>query len=404
MSAALQSEAAADDAERFLHLLAPGEPVTFQTFGEGATKGRRDLSHILHGSLAQHAGTLASFNARGAGVYWMPNRGDGKGRKAGNVRGIRALFVDLDGAPLEPVRAAALQPHCIVESSPGRWHAYWRVVDCPPGQFSTIQKRLAARFNGDGSVIDLPRVMRLPGFDHRKGKPFASHLIAVCDKPPYTLAELVEAFDLRAMETPEPVRPANVTPLRTRKLPDTIREGERNATLFSLARGLVQKGHDAQAVNDRLRQINAERCQPPLGADEVDTIAAQAVGYGSDGFVMLPHKLLDSSEWFNLPPPAHTIIALALRRYNGANNGNIALTWADFKGRGGFGSNRTFLAALAVAVQSGILLRVRESGRWTQQGKKPALYAIASKWLTGKSRKMQNLHHAQSAESAQLHR
>ncbi|MFP3632139.1 DNA-primase RepB domain-containing protein, partial [Burkholderia sp. SIMBA_045] len=90
----------------------------------------------------------------------------GKGRKAENVTGVRAIFVDLDGAPLGPVLRWELRPRIVVQSSLGRWHGYWKVSDCAPDQFRKLQERVAKRFGGDSKVIDLPRVMRLPGFYH----------------------------------------------------------------------------------------------------------------------------------------------------------------------------------------------------------------------------------------------
>lgn len=176
--------------------------------------------------------------------------------------------------------------------------------------------------------------------------------------------------------------PASVSRLPThrRKLPDVIPEGERNATLLSLAAGLVRNGHDLLAVTRRLQRINAERCKPPLCATEVDTIAMRAIGYGSEGFAMLPHKLLDSPEWKALSPRAHDIVLTAFRRYDGANNGNIALTWDDFDGRAGFGNKDTFYKHRKRAVSAGVLLAVRE-GRITQTGKAPDLFGIADCWL-----------------------
>ncbi len=322
-------------AQRFLDWLAPGDAVTFQTFGEGQAKGARELNRILHGSLAEHAQTLAALNRRGAGVYWMVNAGDLKGRKTQNVQRIRALFVDLDGAPLEPVQAAPLAPHAIVETSPQRWHAYWRVSDCPLAEFTPLQVALAARFDADKTVHDLPRVLRLPGFHHRKQGRFRSHLIALCDSSPYKLADFRAAFALDTVVA----LPAPKAETRTRwQLPERIRKGERNETLFSLARGFVEKGIDVAGVNQRLQRINAEECDPPLCASEVDTIAANASGYGSDGFAILPHALLDSPQWKALAPAAHDIILTAFRRFNGSNNGNIALTWeGDFEALPGFG-------------------------------------------------------------------
>lgn len=382
MNAAACLVAVPDDATGLLDLLAPGEAVTFQTFGEGNAKGARGLNRVLHGTLAEHRPTFADLNARGAGIFWMVSAGDCKGRKAANVRRIRALFVDLDGAPLEPVQASPLAPHAIVKSSPGRWHAYWRIADCPLDQFTPLQKALAERFAADPSVHDLPRVMRLPGFQHRKGEPFASHNVTLRNAPPYTLAEFRRAFAFDEAEAPSAQRTlprrARAAPQKQRRdLPDCIPEGERNATLFRLARGLVQRGYPAQGVNDRLQRINAERCTPPLGADEVDGIATQAAAYGSDGFTMLPDRLLDSPAWKALPPRAHDVILLAFRRYrHDTPHAGIALTWSDFQGRPGFGKKRTFYNARTAAVQSGILLPMRE-GRNTQKGRTPNLFGIA---------------------------
>ncbi len=365
------------EAARFLALIAPGERVTFQTFDDTARKDRK-LSRILHGTLAEHAETLAGLNARGAGVFFMVNAGDGKQRNTDCVQRVRALFLDLDGSPLEPVQAASLPPHSIVESSPDRWHAYWRVSDCPLERFKPMQQAMAAQFAGDVKVCDLPRVMRLPGFDHRKGVPFRTRLVTARDALAYTLAELIAAFGPNTSNTLT-MPTSNVKPMR-RTLPDAIPEGERNITLLSLAAGLVRKGHDRKGVTDRLQRINAERCKPPLCATEADAIAARAIGYGSDGFTILRDDLLDSAEWKTLAPPVHDIIVMAFRRFDGFNNGNIALTFADFAGRDGFGNDRTFYKHRYAAIASGILVLVSEGGM-TQTGRKPDLFAIAPQWL-----------------------
>jgi len=107
---------------------------------------------------------------------------------------------------------------------------------------------------------------------------------------------------------------------------------------------------------------------------------ARAVGYGSAGFAALPHKLLDSREWRELPPTAHDVILLAFRRHDSTNNGNIELTWADFTGREGFRKKDTFYNARGAAVAAGILKRT-QAHRNTQTGRKPDLFAIAPNWL-----------------------
>jgi hypothetical protein len=171
-------------AARFLFWLDPDGIYTFQTLGDGKSKSDRSLTRVFHGTLDQHKNELVRLNALGAGIFVMVNRGDGiihPGKKTcrttQNVLEVRALFVDLDGAPLDPVRDGGVHPDVIVESSPGKWHAYWFARDCPLGDFGLRQRQLAEKFQGDHVVHDLPRVMRLPGFVHQKTDPFMSNLI-----------------------------------------------------------------------------------------------------------------------------------------------------------------------------------------------------------------------------------
>jgi putative DNA primase/helicase len=160
------------EAERFLTLLdEEAEQFTFVTFDDDSSRKDRGLTRELTGTFEQHAAELASRNRAGAGVFVTINATDGRGRKAENVTRVRAVFVDLDCAPLEPVLDCALEPHLVVETSPRRYHAYWLVQGAPLDEFSAVQAAIAKRFGGDAAVKDLSRVMRLPGIYHRKVKP-----------------------------------------------------------------------------------------------------------------------------------------------------------------------------------------------------------------------------------------
>src|SRR3546814_14811174 len=108
--------------------LSPDNHYAVQTF-DVAKSGSNGTTRVLHGTLAAQSRRLVALNDKGAGVFVMVNRGDGMGRKADNVTACRALFLDLDGSPIEPVIAAPIPPRITVESSPGRWHAYWPVAD-----------------------------------------------------------------------------------------------------------------------------------------------------------------------------------------------------------------------------------------------------------------------------------
>ena len=180
---------------KFLHALG-GDEFTFQTFDDDATRKSRSLVRVFHGTIDQHCAALENLNAKGAGIFATINRTDGNGRKRDNVVGIRAVFVDLDGAPLTPIMKWALPPHIVVESSPARYHAYWLVDDTVAlTEFTGLQKKLAKLFGGDPKVHDLPRVLRLPGFIHRKGGPFRTRLVHHnATLPRYSASKLITAL------------------------------------------------------------------------------------------------------------------------------------------------------------------------------------------------------------------
>ncbi|MFC3816629.1 DNA-primase RepB domain-containing protein [Lysobacter sp. GCM10012299] len=349
-----------DDASRLLALVARGSRVTFQTFDDNDKRKDKRLSKVLDGALVRHAQGLSRLNDRGAGVFFMVNEGDGRGRSARNVIKVRAVFLDLDGAPLGPVLDGPLKPHAIVQSSSERYHCYWLVDSLPLDEFRAIQQRIAARFHGDAKVIDLCRVMRLPGYRHQKGAPFLSRIESIDDRPPYSANEVRQAF----ADKPRLV------------LAESIPKGERNVTLFALARGLVNKGLDANAVNKRIQKINAERCEPPLCAKEVDDLVASAVSHGSSGFTVLPDPMLDSDAYRGLSHAARTILVGAYRRYNGSNDGNISLPFEDFAGYGF--SNKTFYEHRRRLVKAG-LLRVVSKANFSREGKRPDLFALGIK-------------------------
>lgn len=165
--------------------------VTFQTFDDSAAK-RLFLARILHGPLEKHAPTLIRLNAKRAGVYMMVNAGDGKGRAKRNVIAVRALFLDLDSAPLPD--SWHLLPHLLVRSSPGRHQIFWLVEGILLHEFSTMQEALANHYGGDTSVTDLPRVMRLPGFYHHKREPVMVQLLEARRAPPYSRQEVLAAW------------------------------------------------------------------------------------------------------------------------------------------------------------------------------------------------------------------
>jgi putative DNA primase/helicase len=273
-------------AQRFLDFIAEGdEGIAFQTFTDRANGAA--LAKVLIGTFDEHAAALVRLNNRGAGIFFTVNYTDGKGRKAANITGVRALWLDLDGAPIEPVVNCGLQPHCIVESSPGKWHAYWMVSGCELADFEGHQKALAARFGGDSKVCDLPRVMRLPGFLHWKGEPFRTRIVELHELQPYPIDEIVTKLELKKAFARAPERPAG----GATSAPAII-EGGRNATLAKLAGSLRRQGLTPEAIEQALLVTNAQRCRPPLAADEVRRIA-RSIGKYPGGDLPKPAEWAD---------------------------------------------------------------------------------------------------------------
>jgi hypothetical protein len=184
-----------DEAAEFIKALtgSADTPVTWQWFDDRKNGGSGLQPGWVHGSLGEHWDTLVAKNRAGAGIFVMVNEGDGRGRSAPNVVGLRALFADWDEGAPAPGDLDRCPPSIEVESARGP-HAYWLLrVGEPLSAFQSAQKRIAQFFQSDGKVCDLPRVMRVPGFYHRKGEPRLVRLRAV--RPVrYSIAEVLAHY------------------------------------------------------------------------------------------------------------------------------------------------------------------------------------------------------------------
>ncbi len=179
-------------AAEFLAQLDPSTTdFCFRTFDDDKLRANPNLIGKFNGTLKERFRVLSVKSSLGAGVFVVINEG---GQNAEEITRVRYIFVDTDGAPLEPI-VKALPPHMVIESSPGRYHVYWRATGLPLEQFGAIQRAAIAKFGTDKAVNDLPRVMRLPGFDHQKEAPTRVAVIdAAPTLPDYTASDFWGAF------------------------------------------------------------------------------------------------------------------------------------------------------------------------------------------------------------------
>ena len=275
-------------AQQFLDRLDPeAKTFTFQTFDDTKAK-RSGLARIVHGNIDGQAEYFDSLQEERAGIFVTIAATDGQGRQAHNITRVRAVFVDLDGPPLQPVLEAGLEPHFVVASSPKRFHAYWLVDDCPLDQFGRVQLALARRFDGDTSPHDLPRVMRLPGFRHFKHDAETAKLLEGIGTttPPYRLAEIVDKLDL------ELDAPKEKTRTRLNGTGEKIAPGNRHRHLFALGRSMARRS-TPEAVRAALDSENQARCDPPV-PDTISTISQS---------VLSPRKTPSTGRQKSVEPP-----------------------------------------------------------------------------------------------------
>lgn len=172
-------------ARSFLELIGAdslSETVVFQTFDEveladGTKRRDQRLTRTLLGPFDRIAAELVELNARGAGIFVTVNHTDITGRrKAENIIGIRAIWHEDDsGSPI----SFALEPSLTVETSPGKFHRWWLCKGISPEDHQGVMQTMVDQYGSDHRARDLARVLRVPGFYHRKRMPFLVRILGL---------------------------------------------------------------------------------------------------------------------------------------------------------------------------------------------------------------------------------
>jgi hypothetical protein len=203
--------------------------------------------------------SLDDLNRSGYDIFVTVNETDGKDIKGANVTRVRALFADFDGSPLSNLDRIPLKPSFTVNTSPGKYHAYWLIDDCPLEQFKPMQQKLAQILDSDPAVCDLPRIMRVPGFYHLKGDPFMVTIDCPEQVNRHSFADIKNAISSLA--------PVNEVTNRY-SLKMGCNEGSRNTALTSLAGRLIHDCQPDTAAIQALMDWNTLNT-PPLPDEEI---------------------------------------------------------------------------------------------------------------------------------------
>ncbi len=165
-------------------------------------KGRKlpTLSRKIHASIDDAWPMLVTANGHGAGVFITVNETDGKGRKAENIRRVRAVWHDDDtgAGVIDPDTwlppAGMPEPLLTVKTSERGTHRYWPVDGASNAEHAELMARLV-RLGCDKNAKDLPRIMRLAGTYNMKD-PAAPYMVRVVENSaamwgPYPVGDLL---------------------------------------------------------------------------------------------------------------------------------------------------------------------------------------------------------------------
>ncbi len=317
--------------DRFLELLtgAPNPSVNWRFLPDSEQAKANDNEYTrknFTGRAAEVRGELLDYQEHEYGIFVVVNAG---GHSKAEITKVRALFIDCDDRP-QP-EAWHAPPDFLAVRSATRWHAYWRVDDCPLDQFTTAQKRLIAHYTTDKGVHDLPRVMRVPGTVHHKADPTLVSLEVIREtwEPIRTLKELLDGLPKLVASKPATSSDKATTKARLTaqlaRLDPGVGYSEWRDIVAAIRATNLSDGNE-----DDLRQIAhrwsegsystgkaPDNWEGPYAVDRVfDTMVPRPDGVGYGTVVLAARKAGFSyaEETFGSAPPMTNVVVLAERR------------------------------------------------------------------------------------------
>lgn len=187
-----------DQIVAFLRTLEPDNYESHRFYWSGLHPSGQRTQAV--GTLEEVLPALIRRNQQGYGIYTCinaidnPDLSDGfPRRRKSDISRIRAVYADWD-TPNKPIPPLPLQPTMAVQTSPGKFHLYWCTDDMVIEDFEPMQRSIVAALGSDGSVIDLSRVLRVPGFMHTKDLMNPHEVVLQAGGPRYSADTLKDVF------------------------------------------------------------------------------------------------------------------------------------------------------------------------------------------------------------------
>lgn len=175
-----------------------------------------------------------------------------------------------------------IQPSCIVSSGHGL-HIYWileapvNITDSSRDEIQRLMRGWQGYINNKAAdcgwqfdrVGDLARVLRVPGTLNHKTD---------LAQPVEVIAESEYRYCLDNFNKLIKNQSGILARSKT-VITETIPQGTRNDTLFRSACSMRARGSDKKEINECLQQMNRDRCETPLSANELDSIIRSSCKY-----------------------------------------------------------------------------------------------------------------------------
>ena len=262
-----QSVHISDETEAFLSLFG-GKEHLFRVFPDKDEDKTKEKAPKLTKTFKKQTfssvqAELMAYNSKGSGIFFTVN--EATGPADADVISISAVFLDLDGSPLDNIEAATIRPHAIIQTSDGRWHVYWLVYGISVNEFKAYQQEIARIYGGDSTISNPGRVMRLPGFNHMKHEPpFLSTIVEINPDLPYSPAEIIAGLGLNKDKM------FSSDNQKTTPKAGSLTDGERNETVKNYCFAIRKsEGLSGEALFERTMAYNNDKCAKPLPASEI---------------------------------------------------------------------------------------------------------------------------------------
>lgn len=239
--------------------------------------------------------TLKKWNDNNQGIFFVVN-GGGQDDKSVIKRGIcQAQFMEIDEYSMENqiqlINAFPLKPSIIVKTKKSL-HCYWLLNDGRIKQFREIQIKLIDLFGSDPVIKNESRVMRLPGYYHKKQDPVLVEVIHFDPEIRYKQSDLYQVltdislkdllddtsideedkeYIINSSNNADNNKSNNITNS------NNIYEHNRVNTLISCISRMKKSGLSDDEIRERIIDINKNKCIPPLSDKELSAEVLPAI-------------------------------------------------------------------------------------------------------------------------------